>query len=145
MALNKDAIGQVQDLINNDQVFNIRQRCTTAEVNAGITLLPAVMGKKYRVTDMALISIGGAASGATSVDVKATQAGVAVNLLAAAVAGLTQNTLLRAGAANAAIIAAGASFVANDANTAITVGKTGGSLATSTHIDVFVSYTVEKY
>jgi hypothetical protein len=124
------------------KVLHLRQRVTTANVNSGTTLLAAIPGLKYRVVDMALISIGGAASGATSVDIRATQSASGVNLLAAAVAGLTQNTLLRAGATNAAILAAGASFVANDVNTAITLNATG-TLATSTNIDVLLSYVIE--
>jgi hypothetical protein len=122
----------------------LRTRATTAQVNAGLVLLPAVPGYKYRVHDAALISIGGNASGATTVDVTATQSGSSVKLLAAAVAGLTANTLLRAGATNAAILAAGASFVDNDANTAVSIAKTGSNLATSTHVDVLLTYTLVK-
>jgi len=123
--------------------INIRQRFTTAEVNAGATIVPAEAGVAYRLVDVALIAIGGAAATATSVDIRGTQAASVVNLLAAAVAGLTQNTLLRAGATNAAILAAGASFVANDVNTALTIAKTGSNLATATHIDVLLTYVRE--
>jgi hypothetical protein len=35
------------------------------------------------------------------------------------------------------------SFVANDANTAITIIKDGSDLATATHIDVLLSYVVD--
>lgn len=122
----------------------LRSRQSVASVNAGGTLLPAIAGWKYRINDINLISIGGAASGATAVVVNATQATVTVALLTAAVAGLTQSTLLRAGAANAAILADGVSLVANDVNTAITFGKTGGALATSTFIDFFISFSLEK-
>jgi len=121
----------------------LRVRATTAEVNAGLTLLPAIPGRKYRIHDVALIAIGGAAATATTVDIIGTQSASAVKLLAAAVAGLTQNTLLRAGAANAAILAGGVSFVANDVNTSITIGKTGSNLATATHIDVLLTYSLE--
>jgi hypothetical protein len=124
-------------------VRSVRTRFTTAQVNAGATLLPAVPGKKYRIVDMALIAIGGAAATATSVDILATQSASSVKLLAAAVAGLTQNTLLRAGAANAAILAGGLSFVQNDVNTAITIGKTNSDLATATHVDALVTYVLE--
>lgn len=120
----------------------LRRRVTTAEVNAGLNLLAAVPGFAYRVHDVSLIAIGGNAATATSVDIRGTQSASVVNLLAAAVAGLTQNTLLRAGAANAAILAAGASFVQNDANTPITIAKTGSNLATATHIDVLLTYEV---
>lgn len=123
-----------------DCVFQKRIRATTAQVNAGLVLLPALAGVSYQVTDMALIAIGGAAATATTVDITATQSSSTVKLLAAAVAGLTQNTLLRAGATNATILAGGVSFVANDANTAISIGKTGSDLATATHIDVLISY-----
>lgn len=120
-------------------VQQTRQRFTIAQVNAGATILPARAGIKYQMVDCALISIGGAAATATTVDILGTQT-TAVKLLAAAVAGLTQNTLLRAGATNATILADGASFVANDANTAVTIGKTGSNVATATHIDVLLTY-----
>lgn len=123
--------------------MQIRKRFTIAEINAGATLLPAIPGRQYRMIDLAMIAIGGAAATATSVDLKATQSASVVNLVANAVAGLTQNTLLRAGATNAAILAGGVSFVANDANTAITVGKTGSNLATATHVDVLLTYAID--
>lgn len=122
---------------------SIRRRCTTAEINAGVTVLPALTGYKYRVTDMKMIAIGGGAATATSVDILATQSASSVKLMASAVAGLTQSAVLRAGAANAAVLADGASFVANDSGTAITVGKTGSALATATAVDVFIDYVVE--
>jgi predicted RecA/RadA family phage recombinase len=130
-------------VIGNGVVHHVRTRFTVAQINAGANLLPAVPGARYRLVDAAMIAVGGAAATATSVDLIGTQSASAVNLVAAAVAGLTQNTLLRAGATNAAILAAGASFVANDANTAISVGKTGSNVATATHVDFLVSYVLE--
>lgn len=124
-------------------VQHIRTRATVAQVNAGLELLPALPGLKYRVVDAALIAVGGAVTGSDSVDILGTQT-TAKKLMAGLVAGLTENTLLRAGAAtNGVILAAGASFVANDANTAITLGKTGASAATATHVDVLLSYVIE--
>lgn len=127
------------------QVLHQRFRATAAEVNAGKVLLPAVPGHAYRLVDAAMIAIGGAAQTATSVDLLGTQAALAVRPLVVAVAALTQNTLVRAGATNATILAAGASFTTLDANTSISVTKqSGGSnLATATHIDVLLSYVVE--
>jgi hypothetical protein len=124
-------------------VQHIRRRFTIAEVNAGTALLPALAGVRYRVVDAQMISIGGAVGAATSVDIAATQAASSVNILAVAVAALTQNTLVRAGAANAAILAGGASFVTNDVNTAVVVQKTGSNATTATHVDVLLSYVVE--
>jgi hypothetical protein len=64
----------------------------------------------------------------------------AANGKVAAIAGLTRSAVLRAGATNATVLADGASFSECDANTAITIGKTGGDLATATHIDVLLTY-----
>ena len=117
-----------------------RHRVSTAEVNAGHELLPAISGYKYRIHDITLIAIGGNAATATTVDVLGTQSASGVKLLAAAVAGLTRSAVLRAGATNATVLADGASFAECDANTAITIGKTGSDLATATHIDVLLTY-----
>lgn len=113
---------------------------TTAQVNAGATILAAIPNVKYRIHDVAMIAVGGGASGATTVDVLGTQSASSVKLMASAVAGLTQNTLLRAGATNGAILAAGASFDACDVNTAVTIGKTGSDLATATSVQVLLTY-----
>ena len=121
----------------------IRKRVTIAQVNAGATILAAAPGYAYRVHDVALISIGGNATAATTIDVLATQSAGSVKILAGAVANLTQSALLRAGATGGTILADGASFVANDANTAITIGKTGSAVTTSTHFDVLLTYSVE--
>jgi len=125
-------------------VVALRSRFTTAQVNAGATVLTAVPVLKWRLQDCAMISVGGSAATATSVDLQAVQSSSTVSLVANAVAGLTQNTLLRAGASNSAIIAGGVSFVQNDANTAITITKVGSNLATSTHIDVIATFVLES-
>src|SRR4051794_31912238 len=126
-------------------VQHLHLRVTTAQVNAGLTLLAAPgLGYAYRLVDASLIAVGGAASGATSVDILGTQAAGSVKLVSDAIAGLTQSTLLRAGAANSAILADGASFTATDENTAITINKTGGALATSTAVDVLLSYVIDE-
>ena len=128
----------------NEEVKQIRRRCTAAEVNAGVTLLPAKAGVKYRMCDAIMIAIGGNAATATSVDILGTQSASGVKLVAGAVAGLTQSAVARAGATNIAVLADGASFVDCDVNTAITVGKTGSNLATATHVDVLLSYVEQN-
>lgn len=131
-------------LANSGVVKHLRTRVTTAQVNAGHTLLAALAGQKYRLVDLSLIAIGGNATGATGVLVRGTQSASVVKLMDAKVAGLTQSTLLRIGTAtNGLVLADGASFVANDANTAITIIKDGSDLATATNIDVLLSYTIE--
>lgn len=123
-------------------VYNKRQRFTIAEINAGATLLPAVAGKSYRMVSCTAISVGGAAGAVTTVDVLGTQT-TGVKLVAFAQASLTQNTVLKDGGTGAAVLAGGVSYVANDANTAITVGKTGSNVTTATHIDINFSYTLD--
>jgi hypothetical protein len=129
-----DAQGDVQ---------TIRTRFTAAQINAGATLLAAVPGYAYRMIDAQMIAIGGAASGATDVRILGTRAAGSVALLTVAVAALTQSAVVRAGAANADVLADGASHTPLDVNTAVTVGKTGGSLATATHVDVIFNYVLE--
>ena len=142
--MNPQGTGQMADPIAGSGLKQLRFRATIAQVNAGVTLLAAKKGFKYRVVDAALIAVGGAVTAATDVRVLGTRAGSSVALLVAAVAALTQSALLRAGAANAVILADGASFTALDDNTAVTLGKTGGTAATATHVDVILTYAVDK-
>ncbi len=119
-----------------------RQRCTVAEVNAGIELLPAIDGFKYRLLSASAISIGGAAAAVTTVDVVGVQT-TPVLLVAFGQAALTENTELRAGDTGGVILAAGASFVACDENTAISADVTGDAITTATHIDFIITYAID--
>lgn len=123
-------------------VQNVRTRFTIAQINAGATLLAAIPGFKYRMVGCRAISVGGAAAAVTTVDVLGTQSS-GVKLVAYAQANLTQNTVLRDGGTGGTVLASGASYVANDANTAITVGKTDSDVTTATHIDINFDYVVE--
>ena len=128
---------------------HLRVRATVAQVNAGLIILPALPGFGYRIVDAALIAIGGAATGATSVDLLGTKAGSASRPVVVAAAALTQSTMVRTGAVPAAgsvtLLADGASFTKHDPNTALSITKqSGGSdLATSTHVDLLLTYVVE--
>lgn len=128
-----------------EPLFNIRRRCTIAEINAGVTLtgIPPA-GFKYALRDASMIAVGGAAGAATTVDILGTRGAASVKLLAVAIAALTQSALVRAGAANATILADGASFTDLDANTAITAGKTGSALTTATHIDISIDFVLKR-
>ena len=128
-----------------EMMMSIRKRFTIAEINAGATLVAAPgTGYKLSVRDMAMISVGGAVGAATTVDILATRAAASVKLLAVAIIALTQSALVRAGAANATILADGASFTDLDQNTGITVGKTGSAATTATHVDVFCDYVLKR-
>ena len=136
-----DVAGLLSD--NYKSVKNFRRRCTTAEINAGVEFLPAVPGFKYRVVDVTMIAIGGNAATATAVTLNATQSASGVALITAAVAALTRSAIVKPNSANVTVLADGASNVLNDVNTNLNVGKTGGSLATATAVDVIVDYILE--
>lgn len=125
-----------------DDPLVVRRRFTLAEINAGATLLPSVPGYKYRMVDAYLIAIGGAVGATTTVDIYGVQNGVTVKLLAVAIAALTQSAVVRAAAANATVLADGASFSECDANTAITVGKTGANATTATNVDLVFEFAL---
>jgi len=120
----------------------LRTRVTLAQLNAGFTLLPAVAGFIYSLIDATLIAVGGAAAVGTSVNIIGTRAAAPVQLLAVAIAALTQSAVVRAGAANAVVLADGASFTPLDVNTGITVITVGSAMTTLTNLDVVLEYTL---
>jgi len=124
-------------------VLNTRHRVTTAEANAGHSLLPAIAGRTYRVVQCKMIAYGGAAATCTTVDILGTQGTSSVKLCAFAQASLAQSAVLTMGGTGAAVLADGASYGACDANTAITIGVTTNNLATATGVDVILDYTIE--
>lgn len=128
---------------NLQGVMQVRKRFTIAQINAGAALVPAMPGRKIRMIDVVGISVGGAAGAVTTVDVLATQSAGSVKLAAFAQASLTRSTVLRPGVSGTAVLADGASFVANDVNTGVTVGKTGSDVTTATHIDVIFTYALD--
>lgn len=132
--------GSTGDLVSPRALQNRRFRCTTAEINAGKVLIPPMLGHSIRLVDCVMIAYGGNASGATTVDILGTQNGASVKLVAAAVAGLTQSAVLRAGTANSAVLPNGASFTECDPGTAISIAKTGSNLATAAGVDVILTY-----
>ena len=127
-------------------VVSVRSRFTLAQVNAGATVVAATAGMAYRIVDVTLISVGGAAAGGTSVDLIGTRSAATVRPIVAAVAALTQSAVVKPNTTNVTVLADGASFTALDANTAITIGKqSGGSdLTVSTHFDLILSYAAER-
>lgn len=124
--------------------LQVRARFSAAQVNAGATLIAAVTGKKIRILDIIMIAVGGAGTTATSVDILGTQSAGSVKLDSVAIAALTQSTVNRMGATNNAVLADGASFAPNDVSTAVTIGKTGSSLAGATSIDVICEYALDS-
>ena len=133
-----------RSIVNDGYVAqNVRKRFTIAEVNAGATIVPARPGYAFRMVDASAISVGGAAGAVTTVDILGTST-TSRKLVAFAQASLTQSTVLKAGGSGATVLADGASYTANDANTAITIGKTGSNVTTATHIDVVFTFVAER-
>lgn len=124
-----------------DSVLSKRTRFTIAQVNAGATIVPAVTGKAIRMVGAKVIAIGGAAGAVTTVDILGTQT-TAAKLVAFAQANLTQSTVLTDNGTGATVLADGASYVANDVSTAVTIGRTGSNVTTATHIDVILQYVL---
>ena len=134
--------GSLVDAAGSPIVRNLRTRSTIAVVNAGATLLAAVTGYKYRIISATAIAVGGAAAAVTTVDILGTQT-TSVKLVAYAQASLTQSAVLKDGGTGAAVLANGASYVACDAATAITINISGSAITTATHIDTNISYVLE--
>ncbi len=124
--------------------YTLRTRVTLAQLNAGLTLLAALgAGFSYRLFDFALIAIGGAATTGTSVNIIGTRSAAPVQLGVVAVAALTQSALVRAGAANAVLLADGASFTALDVNTGITIITVGAAMTVLTNLDVTLTFAID--
>ena len=119
-----------------------RGNATTAQVNAGKTIVNAVSGRTLTVVGGWMRALGGNAGGTTSVDIKDTKATSPVVAVACTQAGLTQNTILRFGTATTGEF--------NTSNTALTknkglqIVKTGNDLTTATSVDYVVYYTVSS-
>lgn len=129
--------------------FTVRTRVTRAEMNAGKTLLGAYGGAKWKIVDVKVIAIGGAAAAtadATGIAVYGTKAGVSTALYTALLAALTENAVCLVNTANTSVATAGALYSANDVATAITcktVSAGAFDLITVTHFDVILTVTLE--
>ena len=115
---------------------------TVAQVNAnsraGTMIVPKATGRTITVTDCWMRAIGGAAATATAVILTDT-ASSPVTAVSNAVAGLPQNTVLRAGAANSTATNLGTALTVNEG---LQIGCTVQNLGTATHLDYMVEYTV---
>lgn len=67
-----------------------------------------------------------------------------MQLLAVAIAALTQSANVRAGAANAVVLADGASWTPLDVATAITIITVGAAMTVMTNVDVQLLFALEE-
>jgi hypothetical protein len=135
-------------LVSFGEAKTLRARVTLAQLNAGFTLLPALVGVRWRLLGAMLIAVGGAATTGTSVNLIGTVAAAAVQLVVVTVAALTQSTPIAIGtvapaAGAVTLLADGASFTQQDANTAITVKTVGAAMTVLTNLDVQLEYAAD--
>ena len=124
-------------------VQNIRERVTAAALNAAdVELLPAIAGKRYRMVACKILAYGGAVGATTTIDVVSDN-DTEVVLVAFAQASLTEDTVLKDAGTGAAVLAAGASYVSNVANTSISLANTGSNITTATGVDIILDYVIE--
>lgn len=130
--------------VRTGMVLSVRRRFTIAQVNAGATIVADVPGMKHRLVGATMIAVGGAVGAVTTVDINGILSGSSRKLATFAQAQLTQSTPLRLGDTGVTLLADGASFTQNDADTALSIGKTGDDITTATHIDVLLQYAAEE-
>jgi len=128
---------------NSPVVLCQRHRATVAEINGGHEILPAIPGHTYRIVSVKAIAYGGSVGTTTTVDILGTQAAGSVKLVTFAQASLVQSAVLTAGGAGTVVLTDGSTFIPCDANSAVTVGKTGGAADTATGVDFIVEYVIE--
>lgn len=119
------------------KVHVVQGNATTAQVNAGLNIVPPRAGKTIVVTGGSMKALGGNAATATSVDIKDTHSSPVV-AVACAVAGLTENTRLSFdAAANVTLTTYDAPLTAGKG---LQIKNTGSALATATSVDFVVKY-----
>jgi hypothetical protein len=121
----------------------LRAHLTLAEVNAGAPLLPALFGVRWQLLEWTMLARGGNAGGATSLNISGIREGSAVHLAVTAIAALVRSAIVRAGSANAVVLADGESFEPLDVYTAVTCVSVG-MMTTATSFDVTISYLANE-
>lgn len=114
----------------------------TATVNAAVTagtntIVPPIADRKITVVDGWLRSTGGSAGGATAVVVEGTDG---TDVISAAVAALTENTIARVGDTNVTASAIGTTL---DKGVGLRIYRTVSNLTTSISIEYCINYIVE--
>ena len=113
---------------------------TTAQVNAGTVIVPAVTGQTFKVQRFLLQALGGNTAGCTLVEITDQLGFVAASATAAA---LTQNTVVTEATASGVTLTNFAP-TALSASQGMKVVKTGSSCTTATSFNVIVYYTINS-
>lgn len=117
------------------RLHTLAGKVSASDINTGVNLLPANSGRVYRIVDMTLRAIGGNAN-ATTVTLKTT-ASSPVTIITYALAALTQNTLVRAGASNTTL---GAGWNASLGYGGAIQLKTSATESSATHYEYEIRY-----
>lgn len=102
---------------------------TLAEINAGKTIVPAVVGRTYQVHGVKFICTGSFAAG-TDIRISDT-AGTPVDVVTVPVASLTDGALITESTANNVV---GTMFADLTASKGVQIRKTGSSMTTATKV-----------
>lgn len=121
--------------MNAIKVQTVCVRLTTAQINAGYTLITPTATGKWKVLNCMMRAIGGAAAANTSIDITEQTSGAIV--FSATQAILTQNTILRPGDTNVTATNLGVESVAGKT---LLIANVGTAMTTATHIDVILTY-----
>ena len=119
------------------QTVRVRPLVSAINASGGAEILPAVAGVKYKIVSFSMISVGGAAGAATSVDIHGWQT-TEKSLIVVPIASLVEDTIVTAGTS-----AGGIANLVCDANKPIFVEKAGSDITTATSIVVVVNYVTE--
>lgn len=137
-----DATGALSlSTAGNGPIYSVYGSATLAQINAGVTIVPAVTGRTLKIVGVLLQAIGGAAAGCTAIQVDDTT-GTPVVGVSVAVAGLTQNTIVTE--ATATNVTLTTFLTALTANKGLQIIKTGSSCTTLTSLNYRVLYTVNS-
>lgn len=125
--------------VTHPQLRVVEGQLTRAEVNAGAVVVPPMTDRAITVVDAHMRAIGGAVTSNTSVDIVDTTTGTVACSFAQA--GLTENTVLRAGAANTTATNLLTRLGEDEGLKVINVGT---AISIATALDYTIFYTVTE-
>lgn len=128
------------DEADGEFLLNVRKRFTTAEVNAGATVIKGIEGAKIRLVDLALATEGGI-PGDEDITIESKQNNSGVVLASFAHADLSDNDYAHLFDGDTTLLNAGASLVANDEEADVTIESDG--VTTVDNIDIIATYALE--
>lgn len=123
---------------NNTVAFSTN--VTTAQVNAGITIVPPVSTQTLRVDHFVLQALGGATAGCTTVRISDTSTGP-VDVVSVTAGALTQNTVVTEATASGVTLGTFATAQLS-AGAGLQVRKVGSNCTTATSFNVTAFYQI---